>query len=418
LRKEFSRAISPWIFDLYGRRPALIAGKAYWSISPAARVSRTQPQRIPIGFDEDSAYVGGWAKRLVDSTLAVPGSVKDVPDIDDFRYVSLLFLLRCRDLSLISVWHPSFLLLLLDQLPALWPTLLRDLHRGVSSVRGELVRKHLRPDPARTDELQGIEPRNYTRIWPRLTLISCWTDAHAAATLPSLRSAFPNVTIQGKGLIATEGFVSLPYGELNPVAIRSHFFEFIADDGTPLLTHELEAGRIYSVVITTGGGLYRYQLADRVGVTGFVGRTPCLEFLGKVDHVCDLRGEKLNAEFVASVLEQVLVRCNAHPRFAMLVPNLDHYVLCIESDEVVSADLPHLLDEQLRTAFHYGYCRTLGQLCPARVFCVRGDAHTQFLAAAHSRGRRLGNVKPCCLSREVSPRDFEGAYLPAVKAPD
>ena len=203
------------------------------------------------------------------------------------------------------------------------------------------------------------------------------------------------------------------FGGLRPVAIRSHFFEFITEGGTSILAHELEPNRIYSVAITTGGGLYRYRLADRVRVTGFAGRTPSLEFLGKEDHVSDLCGEKLDAEFIARTLENVLNRCNLRPNVATLAPNVDHYVLYIQSDQAVPADLAEVLDEQLRAALHYGYCRTLGQLGAVRVFCVRGDANCQFLTAAHARGRRLGNIKPGCLSRDVFPSDFDGEYLTA-----
>ena len=199
------------------------------------------------------------------------------------------------------------------------------------------------------------------------------------------------------------------------MAIRSHFFEFITEGGTSVLAHELEPDRIYSVAITTGGGLYRYQLSDEVRLTGFAGRTPCLKFLGKEDHVSDLCGEKLDAQFIARALENVLNRCKVRPTFATLAPNGDHYVLYLQADQVVPDELPEVLDEELRTAFHYGYCRTLGQLGAARVFCVRGDANCQFLTAAHSRGRRLGNVKSGCLSREVLPCDFDGEYLTARK---
>ena len=59
-----------------------------------------------------------------------------------------------------------------------------------------------------------------------------------------------------------------------PLAVRSHFFEFIdqdfprsaaAADRPTRLGHELEEGREYSLVLTTSGGLYRYLLRDTCG---------------------------------------------------------------------------------------------------------------------------------------------------------
>jgi hypothetical protein len=225
------------------------------------------------------------------------------------------------------------------------------------------------------------------------------------------------VVIQGKGLIATEAFVSIPLAERKVLAVSSHFFEFAADDERTLLAHELELNGTYSVVVTTGGGLYRYRLGDRVSVSGFVGRTPCLEFLGKEDNVSDLFGEKLSEAFVQGVLERALDHHRIRNSFAMLAPNGDHYVLYVQSDALGTGELAATLDEQLRAAFHYRYCRDLGQLRPARVFRVRGDGHAQFIAAAHRRGGRLGNVKPTCLCTWISPADFEGDFAAPLSFP-
>ena len=140
----------------------------------------------------------------------------------------------------------------------------------------------------------------FERTWPDLAVISCWTDGASAAEARRLREFFPTTAIQGKGLLATEACVSLPLaaGRGPVLAVRSHFFEFTTDDGRCLAAHEVEAGTEYSVVVTTGGGLYRYRLEDRVLVTGFLGTTPTLRFLGKAGHVCDRYGEKLHVRHV------------------------------------------------------------------------------------------------------------------------
>src|SRR5688500_8866952 len=129
LVREFNRGIGPWVFDLYRRDPRLMGGRAYWSVSPVTQRARP-PLAVPVGFEEDSAYVGGFAKRLVDAALAVPGSVRHLQDIDDLRHATLLFLLCAPDLRLISVWHPSFLTLLLAPMSALWEHLLREIADG------------------------------------------------------------------------------------------------------------------------------------------------------------------------------------------------------------------------------------------------------------------------------------------------
>ena len=133
------------------------------------------------------------------------------------------------------------------------------------------------------------------------------------------------------------------------LAVRSHFFEFMTDDGDCLGAHQVEQGREYSVVVTTGGGFYRYRLEDRVLVTGFLGVTPTLRFLGKADYVSDRYGEKIHAGHVGRVLDTLLtgVQC----RFCMLAPDrLDDgpcYTLFIECNGGLPTDFSQRLERGL-----------------------------------------------------------------------
>jgi hypothetical protein len=382
LQEEFRRAVAPWMVDLFRTRPDLALGPAYWSISPVAREATRTSGGIPVGFEEDSAYLGGLWKRLVDGMMAVPSSVRHIRDLETFRHATAIHLLRCRELRILSVWHPSFLDLLLESMEENWDGLLHDIGGG------------------RAAELSRLGPRDYAGIWPRLGLVSCWGDGHAAMHLEALRRRFPGVTVQPKGLIATEAFVTLPYAGRMPVAVRSHFFEFLDEAGVPRLVHQLEQGREYSVVVTTGGGLYRYRLEDRVAVTGFLDATPSLRFLGKEDHVSDLRGEKLSEGFVSSAQRGVFQRHGLSPSFAMLAPTEagDRYALFIESDRDLPDRLATDLDEALQENPHYRYCRDLGQLAPAEVVQVSQDGYRHYVERCRSRGQRTGDIKACALS--------------------
>jgi hypothetical protein len=79
-------------------------------------------------------------------------------------------------------------------------------------------------------------------------------------------------------------------------------------------------GQAYTVVVTTGGGFYRYALHDIVEVTGRLGRAPCLRFVGKTDLVSDQFGEKLNERFVAQVSQAIFERHQLAPVFHLLAP--------------------------------------------------------------------------------------------------
>jgi GH3 auxin-responsive promoter len=424
LQKEFRRAVAPWLVDLYRRHPSLVSGCSYWSITPVAQEHAAVPGRPPVGFEEDSAYLGAAWKHLVDATLAVPGAVRWVHDIESFRYVTLLFLLHRRDLSLISVWHPSFLTLLLDALAPHWPSLIDDVRDGTirppkpfdAQLQQRLLGS-LRPRPHRAAELATLAPDRITSIWPRLGLISCWGDAHARAHLPAVQRMIPGVAIQPKGLLATEAVVTIPFAGRMPLAIRSHFFEFFRD-GRSYLAHQLQTGEQYSVVVTTGGGLYRYRLDDLVEVNGFVGKTPALTFLGKADHVSDLCGEKLNESFVARALEQACRLAGVEPRWALLAPDrmtgTAGYTLYVESTDAPPIALAEFLEAGLSHNPHYQYCRSLGQLAPIRVFHSSGSMWPRYLAKCVERGQRLGDVKPLALSTSDGWSSvFEGRYCDA-----
>src|SRR5262249_52684023 len=160
--------------------------------------TKSEASAVPIGFDDDSAYLGGFARRAIGSILAVPSAVRHIQDIASFRYVTLLFLARARDLRLISVWHPSFMSLLLADLVPMWERLLRDIAEGGCRAPNPLpasiaasLGPGLAPDPRRAAELAHVSPSRPSSIWPRLGLISCWADGHARLHLPSLQRQLP-----------------------------------------------------------------------------------------------------------------------------------------------------------------------------------------------------------------------------------
>src|SRR5581483_9989638 len=382
----------------------------------------------PVGFEEDSEYLGGFERALSQSVMAVPSLVKLIDEMEAFRYVTLLFLLRSRALGLISVWNPTFLTLLTDRLAEWWQALADDIARGTITAPAPIAADLLarlralnRPDKKRAGEIRdaftaGNDPGEiHSHLWPHLRLVSCWTDANAARYAAALEGLFPQARVQGKGLLATEGFVSFPLtGRAGAaLALRSHFLEFlpVAGDGEvdrehPRLAHELDEGQRYSVVLTTGGGLYRYQLNDVIEVVGRFRDCPLIRFVGRAANVSDWFGEKLNEIHVSRVLEDALKACAVRPTFALLACELalplPAYTLFIESHNLsdeTQGTLGRHIEAGLVENYHYRYCRRLGQLDEVRVFRVEGGAIPAYLTACQSRGQRAGDVKPVALDR-------------------
>jgi hypothetical protein len=482
LSREFSRGIDPWIADLFLHDVRLMSGRAYWSITPVGLADSIEAgphdrdgrdregpavfedeKAVRMGFADDSEYLGRLAGRFARAARAVPSEVRELDDPQTSKYVTLLFLLAARDLRLISIWNPMFLISLVEPLAAWRRALVEDLRAGAIRPPGrpreagpwpdqarvlESLSARLRPDRRRAEEVQAafeeweaahVTPPSegqerlagslHARLWPRLRLISCWGDANAARCVPRLKALFPQVAVQPKGLIATEGFVSMPlFAAPDPVlAIRSHFFEFIplaVEEGfppgeareaqgrpRPVTLDRLEAGRSYSVVLTTGGGLCRYRLQDVVEVTGWHRSCPTLRFLGKEPQVSDRFGEKLEESHVMVALDRAFERRGLAPAFAMMaceqvkeptgsgrpVSGPTHaYTLFLEvgAQEERLSGLADEIEEILCENFHYEYCRRLDQLGHARVVAVgRGSSHA-YLTECVRRGQREGDVKP------------------------
>ena len=400
---SFRAAVLPWLADLARQRPAAVAGRAYVAISPAGRAPRTTAGGIRVGLASEGAYLGADLVDAFATILAVPPQVGDHADLAVWRHATLLHLLAADDLTLISVWSPTFLIGLVEALPALAEPLVRALHNNSR-------------DPARARVVERAlarQPIDTRAIWPRLDTISAWAHGSSRVYADRLAQMFPTVNVQPKGLLATEAPVSVPWsGSPYPaVALTSCVIEFIDDAGDAWLADELRTGRDYRVVITTPGGLYRYDLADCVRCRDVVHGTPRLEFLGRAGLVSDLVGEKLTEAFVADALSvldlpaALLARPAPRPHYELLVgaPRDDHFDAAIAR-----------IEQRLRANPQYAYARAIGQL-GAIVPRAVPDLGQRMVTEMQARGRRIGDVKPIALICDQSLVDMRAR---PVDAPD
>jgi len=419
LRSQFQAALGPWTSDLYRAFPGIGRGCSYWLVTPLSRERERTPAAIPVGFEDDSQYFGIFERWVLRRTMAVPPELAQVPKLEDCLYLTLRFLLQARCLSFISLWNPSFLLILLDRLELHGERLARDLAEATVSLSASIspkIKRQLRPDTAQAQNLRAMLGRGRIEpevLWPELKLISCWTSASSRGMEGEILRVFPRVNIQGKGLLATEGIVSIPierYGGC-VAAVTSHFLEFVdTQSGGCRTIAQLKEGGEYSVVLTTGGGFWRYRLGDRVRVTGFAKNTPMLEFVGKEDHVCDLRGEKLNAVFVGKVLAKSCKLAS----FAMLAPSASEvcgYTLFLESPQC-DPGLAVRVDQELEANPHYAYCRNLGQLANLQLFRIDHGAQENYLKHCEKLGQRAGSIKTTALHKDHGWETvFTGRYV-------
>lgn len=441
LQRAFNRALHPWLYDLYRNLRGLWGGPAYWVVTPGTAAGRKSVGGVPIGFANDSDYFGSWAKPLISRLMAVPEGIRKCGGGQTWRYLTALLLLRCPDLRLVSLWNPTFFTALIRAMDDWSEPLAADLLTGGCRPESAGITADSQyigftgpPLPQRAEllssavaALRNRQPAEFAEIlWPQLALISCWTEAEAAAGAEQLRLFFPHQTWQTKGLLATEGAVTLPMlGAPAPVlAVRSAFYEFEEGeegDGTVRLAHELETGGRYRVIMTTPGGLYRYRLHDIVEMRGYWRNLPCLAFVGKESMVCDLCGEKLSAAHVKSVLSLL----PGHFGGAFIAPErpnapaLPGYLLVAPHDgsELAPAELAARLESALCENIHYRWSREAGQLERIQVMLLPISSeqlnHLR-MRRAESENRALSTIKLGVLSKQAGWADWLSAQIGSV----
>jgi hypothetical protein len=378
--RDFRNALLPWIASLaeiYG----LGSGRAYLAVSPALRAATISPSGVPFGLP-DGAYLGKDAAMAIAELSVVSRDTAAMTRFDEWQLATLDELMRASDLEMISVWSPTFMSSLLEGVCLRKPELLKLFREG-----GVIGGRNAPSDDSARRRLESYDGGDASVLWPDLKLVSCWTDGSSAPYAAALSKRFPHAATQGKGLLLTEGAVTVPDISGRPLpALRSGFYEFLDENGNLRLCNELEKGKTYEVIMTTSGGLYRYRAGDSVRCTGHAESSPVLRFAGRCGIFSDLTGEKLSDAFVSDCLTRA--ECEG-----MLIPlSLPEpgYLLLTEwecGDEKLAR-----LEDALRCNPQYAYAREMRQLRPLSVRRIE-NMTKRYADRALSQGRRLGDVK-------------------------
>jgi hypothetical protein len=357
LQSEFARGLAAWFGGWRIRRPEVFAGRAYWALSPPGLSTQSTGSGLPLGMAGDAAYFPGEVGARLAEWLVVPDLSGETAAVFDETAAALL---ATPDLSVVSVWSPTFLL---------------GIDAALRRIKGDFL---------------------WRDLWPRLALVSCWADASSAPWIGRLRERLGEIPIEGKGLLATEGVTSLPDAiDGTPrLASEVHWHEFLDGAGCFTVMSDLMLGQLYEVLLTTGGGLFRYHSGDRVRVTGFgTDGLPRLRFAGRSGIVSDLVGEKLHEEQALDAL--------MGSGFLVADPARPGYVLWLEDPSRAG-----MVERLLRRNPYLDQALALRQLGP---FCVRrlsGDWNVRLTTAlARQQGCRIGDVKPPGLFTRIKPEE-------------
>ena len=112
--KSYMNGVFAWIYNLYQNNKRLFLGSSYWSISPILKREAVTSGGIRVGIEDDTSYFDKVSAFFLNKLFTVPKEIKNIQNMEDFLLITAVFLLLSENLAMISVWSPSFLMILLD----------------------------------------------------------------------------------------------------------------------------------------------------------------------------------------------------------------------------------------------------------------------------------------------------------------
>jgi hypothetical protein len=297
-----------------------------------------------------SAFGGG--DRTGQSPL--PREILKISDAEA-RYYTIARILLETDVSVLMTLNPSTIVRLFEILERYADLLEEDVRKGGLSAAmmvepqvRQYVASRYQGNTERAEQVRAVldGKQAAAHLWPGLQLAICWRSPMVRPYLDLLERSLGSLPQRDYITMASEGIIAIPYEDGvsgGALAVDTHFYEFIPEefadreDPPTLLAHQIELDKNYVVVLSTSGGLYRYNIGDVVHVRDFLGATPVVEFLHRTGHTCSLTGEKLTEDQVARAVHETASDLHLPLQAFTLCPvfkPFPHYTLLAELETV------------------------------------------------------------------------------------
>jgi hypothetical protein len=361
LVREKARAFGVFWQEVYKAHPSLRSGRVIANFTDSGQVERTG------GGHDVLSEATFWGRRThglhARERWPVPRELRFVADHAHRHYAAARLILQ-GPLHGMMCLNPSTLLMFCRIIEERIGQLLGGLHDGdwgrtdddfLAGLPAGLS-SHLKADKARARALSAaMEPGpalTLKRFWPTLEQAICWRSQIVQPYYRQLAPYLEGIDERDYITQSSECIMAIAVQDRTsggPLAYQSHFFEFIPDTeieapnpGT-CFGWELEQGRCYEPVVTTGGGLYRYRTGDCIRVNGFQAQVPIIEFLYRTGRTSSMTGEKLTEFQVSEAVRRTREQCGSAPREVLCFPRsgrVPHYALLLNwMDERAPADV-------------------------------------------------------------------------------
>ena len=322
-RSKKTDVMDLWLYHISRQHPEIFDGKILAIISP--EVEGHTESGVPYGAETGHGYKN--LPDVVKGLYVLPYEVFEIEDYDS-KYYTILRIGMEQNVTTIASMNPSTILLLCQKIEKMGKDIIEDIEKGTlkkalsipDNIR-KIVEKSLRPNPRGANELRLILKERKELLpkyfWPDMQLVECWKGGTMGLYLREFPKYFGNVPVRDFGYLSSEARSSIPVsneGAGGILAINANFYEFIPKEDIGkkekriLLCDQLEKEEEYFIVVTTPGGLYRYNIDDVIRVDGFFNKTPVIEFVQKGLNVTSVTGEKLYESQVVEAIKQAADR--------------------------------------------------------------------------------------------------------------
>jgi hypothetical protein len=348
LFREYRAGWFIWGAGVYGDHPGLMCKKTLQLASDWQQFRA--PSGVPCG--QISGLAASTRPRYGQLLFLPPPATTRIHDAAARHYATLRFGLAKKNVGMIITANPSSLIEFARRANQDCESLIRDIHDGTLScevpgdVRAALAGPIGRRRPQRARDLEQLASQHGKLLpkhaWPGLSMLAVWTGGSVGVFLSQLPELYGHVAVRDHGLSASEGRMTIPLADGTAAGLLDfyhHYFEFIpvedygSSSPSVLEAHELESSRDYYILLTTSGGLYRYDIHDVVRCVGYRGEAPLLEFLNKGKNYSNLTGEKLSEHQVVQAVKTSFADCRMPLEFFAVAPVMEgqpRYVLLVE----------------------------------------------------------------------------------------
>jgi hypothetical protein len=330
--------------------------------------SHTSTSGIPIGS------ISGMLFRAMHYTMrftnSVPPYISDVEDTERRLYLALRLALTRQDTMMLTTANPSTLISVAKRLELYRDDLIRDISDGtllnqnaynatiLKQASSAISKRHKNlAKRLERDSKDNLTPKI---AWPSLQLLGVWTGGTLVSYLPEISRLYgDSIKLRDHGLSASEARMTIPFNDQDSSGVLNldgAYYEFIPvgeyeqKNRRTLQAWDLRIGEDYYIIISTCGGMIRYDISDVVRCTGFLNQTPCLQFLNKGSQIGNLTGEKLSAwQAIAGVSKSVASRQLPNFEYSIM-PKFDkvpHYVILIENFQIPAIQEPQSFLQQI-----------------------------------------------------------------------